>query len=67
LTAADFTRGHTRTVRVVDFWRHLASKLEGAQGIDYIAYGRGAEKPVSERNPLAELWEDAVAGFTEGA
>ena len=67
LTAADFTRGHTRTVRVVDFWRHLASKLEGAPGIDYIAYGRGAEKPASERNPLAELWEDAVAGFTEGA
>ena len=51
---------------MVDFWRHLAPALEGAPGIEYIAYGRGAATPASERNPLAELWEDAVAGFTEG-
>jgi UDPglucose 6-dehydrogenase len=67
LTAADFTRGRTRTVRVVDFWRHLAPALQGAPGIDYIAYGRGGATPPSQRNPLAELWEDAVAGFTEQA
>jgi UDPglucose 6-dehydrogenase len=67
LTAEDFTRGHTRTVRVVDFWRHLAPALKDAPGIDYIAYGRGGATSASGRNPLAELWEDAVAGFTEGA
>jgi UDPglucose 6-dehydrogenase len=66
LTAEDFTRGHTRTVRVVDFWRHLAPALQGAPGIEYIAYGRGGATPAPKRNPLAELWEDAVAGFTEG-
>jgi UDPglucose 6-dehydrogenase len=66
LTAADFTRGHTRTVKVIDFWRHLAPALQDAPGVDYVAYGRGAT-PASGRNPLAELWEDAVAGFTEGA
>lgn len=65
LTAEDFTRGRTRTVRVVDFWRHLAPRLDGAPGIEYVAYGRGGSER-SDRNPLAELWEDAVAGFTEG-
>jgi len=66
LTAQDFTRGHTTTVRVVDFWRHLAPVLQGAPGIDYIAYGRGGATSALARGPLAELWEDAVAGFTEG-
>ena len=66
LTVEDFTRGHTRTVRAVDFWRHLAPVLQGAPGIDYIAYGRGGATPALARGPLAELWEDAVAGFTEG-
>jgi UDPglucose 6-dehydrogenase len=65
LTAADFARGHTRTVTVIDFWRHLAPALQEAPGIHYIAYGRGAT-PATGRNPLAELWEEAVAGFTEG-
>jgi UDPglucose 6-dehydrogenase len=66
LTAADFTRGHHRTVRVVDFWRLLAPALHNAPGIDYIGYGRGGLTPPSQRSPLAELWEEAVAGFTEG-
>jgi UDPglucose 6-dehydrogenase len=66
LTAADFTRNRKKPVRVVDFWRHLAPVLDGAPGIDYIAYGRGRATPPSERSPLADLWEEAVAGFIEG-
>ncbi|HXI28580.1 MAG TPA: nucleotide sugar dehydrogenase [Vicinamibacterales bacterium] len=65
LSADDFTRGHQRPVRVIDFWRQLAPALQGAPGIEYVAYGRGGAER-SGRNPLAELWQDAVAGFTEG-
>ncbi len=41
LTADDFRSGG-RTVRVVDFWRILSAQLAGAEGIDYVPYGRGA-------------------------
>ena len=51
LTAADFTRGHKKTVRVFDFWRHLAPALQGAPGIDYIAYGHGRATPPGRAQP----------------
>ena len=41
LRAADFRR-EGRTVVVVDYWRILADELAHAEGIEYVAYGRGA-------------------------
>ena len=41
ITAADFRRDG-RPVLVVDFWRILSEQLSGAEGIEYVPYGRGA-------------------------
>jgi hypothetical protein len=51
LTARDFRRNGR--VLVVDFWRILSDQLSGAEGIDYIPYGRhdGADGDV-----LSQLW-----------
>ncbi len=41
ITAADFRHdGHP--VLVMDFWRILSDQLSGAEGIEYVPYGRGA-------------------------
>jgi len=54
LSARDF-RGNGRPVLVVDFWRLLAHELEGAPGIDYVAYGRGLARS-DGADVLQQLW-----------
>ena len=54
LTAADFRRDG-RTVVVVDFWRILAGELAGAEGIEYVLYGRGPATAESA-DILGQIW-----------
>ena len=53
LTAGDFRRDG-RTVLVIDFWRILSGELAGVEGIEYVAYGRGGQKPAGD--VLNTLW-----------
>ena len=54
LTAADFRRDGRRVV-VVDFWRILAGELAGADGIEYVPYGRGPSTSGSS-DVLKRIW-----------
>jgi UDPglucose 6-dehydrogenase len=54
LSAPDF-RANGRSVLVVDFWRLLSAELDGAPGIEYIAYGRGPAC-IGPADALKQLW-----------
>jgi UDPglucose 6-dehydrogenase len=51
-----------RTVTVVDFWRILAGKLSGVDGIEYVAYGRGSTD-ASHDGTLKQLWSETAAHY----
>ena len=53
LTAADFRLGG-RPVLVMDFWRILSNQLSGAEGIEYVPYGRAAATMPSD--VFTQLW-----------
>ena len=53
LSARDFRRGR-RPVLVVDFWRILSEELSSAEGIEYVAYGRGAA--TLSADVFTQLW-----------
>jgi len=53
ITVADFRRGG-RPVLVMDFWRILSDQLSGAEGIEYVPYGRGAATLPSD--VFTQLW-----------
>jgi UDP-glucose 6-dehydrogenase len=56
LTVQDF-RANGRPVLVVDFWRLLSAELEGAPGIEYVPYGRGAAD-LRTADVLKRLWAE---------
>jgi UDPglucose 6-dehydrogenase len=60
LTVRDFRRDG-RTVLVVDFWRILAAELSGVEGIEYVGYGRGAQKPADD--VLKQLWGETPTHY----
>jgi len=55
----DFRRGD-RPALVIDFWRLLSEQLEGAEGIEYLPYGRGVEAGDAV---LQQLWGETPSHY----